>query len=226
MTLDKRKYWKKVSLLENFFRSKLKYHRDKIYEIILKKIEFNGKKILDVGSTPDLDDHHNTLIHKIKTNKEITCLSNFDCSILKKLNSNIEIIKGDGLNTNLKDNTFDIVHSSATIEHVGSEYNQNQFIKECIRISKKTVIITTPNRFFPIDFHTKIPFIHFLPKKIHRKLLVLTNNHFFSKEENLNLLSINDLRKYLNKCNIRNFEIFEYKIFFMTSNLILIINKN
>ena len=34
------------------------------------------EKILDVGSTPDLDDHHNTLIHKIKTNKEITCLSN------------------------------------------------------------------------------------------------------------------------------------------------------
>ena len=95
-----------------------------------------------------------------------------------------------------------------------------------MRISKKTVIITTPNRFFPIDFHTKIPFIHFLPKKIHRKLLVLMNNHFFSKEENLNLLSINDLRKYLKKSNIRDFEIFEYKIFFMTSNLILIINKN
>ena len=44
--------------------------------------------------------------------------------------------------TKLKDNTFDIVHSSATIEHVGSEYNQNQFIKECLRISKKTVIIS------------------------------------------------------------------------------------
>ena len=103
------------------------------------------------------------------------------CVILKKLNSNIEIIKGDGLNTKLKDNTFDIVHSSATIEHVGSEYNQNQFIKECLRISKKTVIITTPNRFFPIDFHTNLQLIHWLPKKIHRKILKFIGLNFYSK---------------------------------------------
>ena len=183
MSLDKKKYWKKVNLLEDFFRSRLKHHRDKIYEIIFSKIEFNEKKIIDIGSTPDLDDHHNTLLHKIKTNDKITCLSNFDCSILKKINPNFEIIKGDGLKTNFKDNSFDIVHSSATIEHVGNENNQNEFIKECLRISKKTVIITTPNRYFPIDFHTKIPFIHFLPKKIHRKLLKLTKNHFFAKRK-------------------------------------------
>lgn len=225
MSLDKEKYWKKVSILENFFRSQLKYHRDKIYEIILNKIIFNGKNILDIGSTPDLDDHHNTLLHKIKNNDEITCFSNYDCSILKKLNPNFKIIKGNGLKTNLKDDSFDIVHSSATIEHVGNDYNQNLFIRECLRISKKKVIITTPNRYFPIDFHTKIPFIHFFPKKIHRKLLALTNNQFFSKEENLNLLSYNDLKKHLTKCNITNFEIVKYKILFMTSNLILIINK-
>ena len=66
MSLDKEKYWKKVTILEDFFRSQLKYHRDKIYEIIFNKITFEGENILDIGSTPDLDDHHNTLLHKIK----------------------------------------------------------------------------------------------------------------------------------------------------------------
>ena len=40
-----------------------------------------------------------------------------------------------------------------------------------LNLSKKYFIIMTPNRFHPLEFHTKIPIIHWLPKKIHRKIL-------------------------------------------------------
>ena len=64
-----------------------------------------------------------------------------------------------------------MVISSATIEHVGSYDNQFKMIENIMKLTNKYFFITTPNRFFPIDFHTKIPFLHLLPKKIHRKIL-------------------------------------------------------
>ena len=59
-----------------------------------------------------------------------------------------------------------------------------------INLSKKYFIIITPNRFHPIDFHTKIPFLHWLPKKIHRLLLSLLGFKLLSKEKNLNCFLI------------------------------------
>ena len=68
-------------------------------------------------------------------------------------------------------------------------------------------MIITPNRYHPIDFHTQIPLIHWLPKTIHRKILSLIGLKFYAQEENLNLLSKNDLVKFLN-----NFSNIEYDI--------------
>ena len=143
----------------------------------------------------------------------------------KKFKNIKNILIGDGKNTLLDDNSFDIVHSNATIEHIGSFDDQISFTEEMLRISKNSIFIQTPNRFYPIDFHTIIPFIHWLPKKIHRKLLKFLNLHFYSKEENLNLLSKKDLKKICKILNIRKYKIIEHKLFFFTSNLILIIKK-
>jgi hypothetical protein len=109
---------------------------------------------------------------------------------------------------------------------VGSNQNQLLFIRECIRISKECVFIQTPNRFYPIDFHTILPFIHWLPKNIHRKILKIMGLNFYSLEKNLNLLSECDLKNLCKKLNIKKYQIIRHKLFFMTSNLILIIKKN
>jgi len=45
-----------------------------------------------------------------------------------------------------------------------------KFVKEALRISEKYVFITTPNRNFFLDLHTAIPIIHWLPKKMFRKI--------------------------------------------------------
>ena len=63
-------------------------------------------------------------------------------------------------------------------------------VSNMIKLSKKMVIISTPYRYHPLEFHTKIPFIHWLPKKIHRMILKKFNLVFYSKEENLNLLHL------------------------------------
>ncbi|MDC1345418.1 class I SAM-dependent methyltransferase, partial [Candidatus Pelagibacter ubique] len=170
--------------------------------------------------------NHNLILQKTLNNKNITCLSNQDCSFLKKKFPNVkDFIIGDGCDNQLDDNTYDIVYSNATIEHVGSYNNQKLFISECVRVAKKNIFITTPNRYFPLDFHTKIPFIHMLPKLIHRKILNLFGYSFFAKEKNLNLLSKNDLIRLCEKLKIKNYKIIQYKLYFFTSNLILAIQK-
>ena len=73
----------------------------------------------------------------------------------------------------IKEFRSDIVISNATIEHVGSFKNQVKMCKNIINLSKKYFIIITPNRLHPFEFHTKIPLIHWFPKKLYSKVTVL-----------------------------------------------------
>tara|TARA_B110000238_G_C15792151_1_gene296416 strand:+ start:183 stop:554 length:372 start_codon:yes stop_codon:yes gene_type:complete len=116
----------------------------------------------------------------------------------------------------------DLVVSNATIEHVGNFENQKKMIQNILLLTKKYFIITTPNRYHPIDFHTKLPFIHWMPKNIHRKILKILKLEFFSKEENLNLLSKNELKILLKTCGVNNFKIFDISLLGFKSNFIII----
>ena len=218
---------KKINFIKKIFEKIVNDARNNFFYILRKNTKYNkNKSIIDIGTTPSANQYQNIILSKIRNNKNVTCFSNLDCKILYKKYPNIKkIIVGDGRKNNLPDNSFDIVHSNATIEHVGSYQNQLNFIKECIRISKKNIFIQTPNRFYPIDFHTILPFIHWLPKNIHRKILQIIGLNFYSLEKNLNLLSEKDLISLCKELNISNFKIIKYKLFFMTSNLILLVKK-
>lgn len=215
------------SILYKLLKKIIINSRIKFFYYFVKNTNYkNNSSVIDIGTTPSLNNEHNIILRKTKKNRNITCLSNQDCKILNKKFKNLKkILIADGKNTGLKSNSFSIVHSNATIEHVGSYQNQIAFLKELVRISKDYVFIQTPNRFYPIDFHTLIPFIHWLPKKIHRKILKILNLNFYSFEKNLNLLSKKDLVNICNKLKVTKYEIIEHKIFFFTSNLILIIKK-
>lgn len=215
------------SIPESKFKvwSLLKY-RQIIHNIFLKSFFFTKQTtILDIGTTEILDTYENYLIHHYKYKKNITCFSNQNLKNIKKLYPEIKTIHGDGRKTNIKNKSYDVVYSSATVEHVGNLKNQTKFIKEMYRIAKKGFFLTTPNRYFPIEIHTLIPLIHMLPKKIHRFLLNILGYKFLAKEENLNLLSERDLRKICKELNIKYYIIKKIKIFMFTSNLLLVVKK-
>ena len=217
----------KKSFLYKIFQKITLNARNDFFNLFLVNNNYSKyKSVIDIGSTPSADKEQNAFLENIKDNQNVTCLSNQDCRILLKKYKNIKnVLIGDAINTTLEKGSFDIAHSNATIEHVGSFENQVSFVREMIKISKESVFIQTPNRFYPIDFHTIVPFIHWLPKKIHRKILKFINLDFYSKEENLNLLSIKDLKKICDILNIKKYNILKYKLFFLTSNLILVIYK-
>jgi hypothetical protein len=211
----------------SFILKLLEKYRNKIYLKFIEHIPFNSKTtLIDIGTTNVDLDHENYLVKKYPYKRSITCLSNQTLSLIKKKFPQIKTIKSDGRETKLKNNKFDIVHSNATIEHVGNFNNQIKFVKETLRISKKYIFITTPNRNFFFDLHTIIPIIHWFPKKIHRLILKKIGHNFLSKEENLNLLNNEDLEKICKIIKIKKYIIDSIKILGFRTNLILIINKN
>lgn len=217
----------KKSIFYNIFQKITLNARNKFFDIFINNTNYsNHKTVIDVGTTPSIEKEQNIFLDKTRENLNITCLSNQDCNVLKAKFKNIRnIIIADGKCTGFKDNAFDIVHSNATIEHVGSFENQIAFVKEMLRIAKESIFIQTPNRFYPLDFHTILPFIHWLPKNIHRKILKHLRLKFYSEEKNLNLLSSKDLKNICRVLNIKKYKILKHKLFFLTSNLILIIKK-
>jgi len=220
-------YGRNFLFLNFFYFSIIKKKRLEMYNFFLKKIcPQKFEKILDVGTTASLDEHENLLITSYPFKSNISCLSNQNLNKFNSRYKEIKIYKGDGKKMPFKINEFDYVISTATIEHVGSFKNQIKFIQECFRVSKKKLFITTPNRFFPIDFHTRLPFIHWLPKPIHRKILTFLNENFLNKEKNLNLLCKKSLIKICKKINVQYYKIYPIKTFGLTSNFVLIISKS
>jgi hypothetical protein len=62
----------------------------------------------------------------------------------------------------LPDNYFDIGICNAVVEHAGPYDQQARLVHEVCRVSKR-VMFTTPNKRFPFELHTFLPFAHWLP---------------------------------------------------------------
>jgi hypothetical protein len=61
------------------------------------------------------------------------------------------------------DDYVDFALANAVIEHVGDEGAQRTFVAEHCRVAKSWAI-TTPNRWFPVESHTAVLFVHWWPK--------------------------------------------------------------
>jgi hypothetical protein len=216
-----------------------KFH-NKFFDLILikKRIEMNSliiKEIendliydaMDVGTTSDCNNpSSNYLIKNLSKNFFFKSLSNqkiidpfFSLNIHKSITSNFN-------NEEIKRYNSDLVISNATIEHVGNFDQQLKMIQNIIDLTKKKFFIITPNRYHPIEFHTKLPLIHWLPKNFHRKLLKYLRFDHYSLEENLNLLSKNDIHQIMKKIKFEKYKILQIKFLGFYSNFIVIGDKN
>jgi SAM-dependent methyltransferase len=81
----------------------------------------------------------------------------------------IAYVQGDACALPFADGEFDIVFSNAVIEHVGDRERQRQFVSEAMRVGRRA-FITTPNRRFPVEVHTRLPLVHWLPDALSHPL--------------------------------------------------------
>jgi SAM-dependent methyltransferase len=98
---------------------------------------------------------------------------------------------GEGLP--FADREFDIVFSNAVVEHTGSRASQAAFVREICRVGKQ-FFITTPNRWFPVEHHTGLPLLHYLPASWFRAALRPTKYAYWAEEQNLNILTMREFR--------------------------------
>jgi len=189
-------------------------------------ISSNFKDILDIGTTVDTSKSSNLIIKNLKNFKSYKSISN------QKITSNLftkklqKSITQDFSLNELETFRSDVVVSNATIEHVGSDQQQLKMLKNIVKLTKKIFIVVTPNRLHPIEFHSKIPFIHWLPKKIHRKILSVIGMSYLSKEKNMNLLKPINLVNLMKNFNNVEYEIKFVKFLMFKSNIILIGKKS
>lgn len=121
------------------------------------------------------------------------------------------------------DKEFDICYSSAVIEHVGNRESQLEFLKEIRRVSKKA-FITTPNRNFPVEVHTRIPLLHFLPKKIFDAFLKMIGKEWATGDY-MNLLTYKEIESLLIDAGIEDYKIVKNRFLFFVMDYAIIINS-
>ena len=100
------------------------------------------------------------------------------------------------------DDHFDFGLCSEVVEHAGSREEQRRLVEEVCRTCRN-VMFTTPNRSFPVEVHTFVPFLHWLPGPEFRTLLQACGMKMFATEEMLNPLDARALLS-LNPANRRN----------------------
>lgn len=97
--------------------------------------------------------------------ERITALGLHDGTGFRARYPAIRYVQGDALSLPFGDGEFDVVFSNAVIEHVGGREEQRRFVSEALRVGRR-VFITTPNRRFPLEVHTRLPLVHWLPERL------------------------------------------------------------
>ncbi len=152
--------------------------------------------LLDVGGDAGITGEFFRLYSAFK-NVTVTNISMPNHLLASKMTSRPDIVIGDGCSLPLGTKSFDWVFSNAVIEHVGGWERQKLFADEIRRVARKGYFVTTPNRYFPIEPHTYLPFYQFLPAAVQRKVIRLAPAwvHDYASAQEIDLLSPKQLRE-------------------------------
>jgi hypothetical protein len=200
--------------------------RRRMYARFIKAGVGDEDTILDVGVTSDRDQLASNYLEAWHPRKDrITACGIDDASFLEELYPGLRFVRADGKALPFSDASFDWVHSSAVLEHVGSAAEQAKFLAELHRVCRKGLFATTPNRWFPVEFHTVLPLVHWLPKRWFRALLRRLGHRELALEQHLNLLGRRDLAAACASADLGDWRIGSVSLGFWPSNLLLLARK-
>jgi ubiquinone/menaquinone biosynthesis C-methylase UbiE len=158
---------------------------------------FRGR-LLDVGGGPGADGE----FLRLYSNFAEVVLVNLNTHALEIPNgTSLQWVIADGCGLPFESRSFDWVFSNAVIEHVGDWERQRQFADEIRRVAAKGYFVATPNKLFPIEPHTLLPFYQFLPRELQRYFVRLSPG-YMREPHQINLLSARDLHLLFQEARI------------------------
>ena len=114
------------------------WQRRRMYTAFLRgTAACEGDSILDVGVTSDRSYASSNYLEAWHPWKDrITAVGIDDASFLEQEYPGVRFVCANGLALPFADRSFDLVHSSAVLEHVGSTRHQAAFVRECMRVAQ------------------------------------------------------------------------------------------
>ena len=156
-------------------------------------------KILDLGSESGSNIH--AILQGTRVNPANVYIADIDAALLEKGRQRfgfVPVLIEESKPLPFPDQYFDIVYCSSVIEHVtvrkeevwsmssGSEFKrasldrQREFAAEVKRTAKQ-YFVQTPYRYFPIESHSWLPFVAWLPRRVLIPVLRFTNSFWIKQ---------------------------------------------
>lgn len=152
------------------------FRRKRLAELLKIYPNLENYSVLDVGGRPFMWDLLKEF-HGVAPKRLV--LLNTPSEKLLPESENYTVKIADGCHLPYENDSFDLVFSNSVIEHVGNKEEMTQFSRECDRVGKH-IYIQTPNRWFPVDAHLGVAFIHWLPRPLYKKLCFLSLRYPFT----------------------------------------------
>ena len=178
----------------------------KLKEILSLLRSFEDPSILDVGpADKEYSPLDNYFEKKYPHQGKITVLSLYPLRKFPERYPEIKTVSYTGGRFPFESKQFSIAISNAVIEHVGDYEAQLTFVNELIRVGQQ-IYFTTPAKEFPIEIHTNLPIVHWLPKPM-LDLIVTLIGKGWAAGNYMNLLNIGRLEKLLMASDISDYKI-------------------
>ena len=163
--------------------------RAAMYKLFLRELRpSESTTILDVGVSDEEGPETNMLEKQHPWPERVTCAGLGDGRELRRAYPGVSYVKIDAaLGLPFRDKSFHVASSNAVLEHLGGPEQRVKFLRELIRVSW-SVFITVPNRWFPIEHHTGVPFLHW-HASLFRESLRHTALRHWSDARNMDLIS-------------------------------------
>lgn len=181
--------------------------------------------VLDVGfNDAEHSDTDNYLEKHYPWRERITALG-IDAPVLfSERYPDVTAVRYDGTTFPFADGEFDVCWSNAVLEHVGRHANRREaqvyFLREIDRVSR-TAFVTTPNKRFPVEVHTRTPLLHWLPKRMFDAYLRKRGQEWAAGDY-MDLLTQGDLVRLLRDAGIRDYRIIRNKLGGMTLDFAIV----
>lgn len=188
--------------------------REKRAKLFLENFALDDKtKILDLGSESGANIYN--ILKSTSVAPENVFIADIDEDLIKKgseeFGFNAVLINEKGA-IDFPDGFFDIVYCSSVIEHTtvnktevwefknGAEFKkaawrrQKAFAAEIIRLGKQ-YFVQTPSKSFPVESHTWLPIVGYLPREVLLPVLRISNKFWVkAAEPDFNLLGEGEMK--------------------------------